>query len=116
MQAGNRTARRPGRVQGPGPGRGGGRGHNGATRPALKVEGHSRDEAPSAAAHPGDPLNTVPDGPDRRLAVRDGETQAGRAADPGRARGAADGAVREGRALRPVLAVAAMGRDPSPAL
>src|SRR6478736_6360457 len=75
-------------VKGPGPA---GRGHNGATRPALKVEGHSRDEAPSAAAHPGDPLNTVPDGPDRRLVVRDGETQPGRAADPGRARGPAAG-------------------------
>jgi len=86
----------------------------GATRPALKVEGHSRDEAPSAAAHPGDPLNTVPDGPDRRLAVRDGETQPGRAADPGRARGPADGAAREGRALRPVIAVDAMGGDHAP--
>jgi glycerol-3-phosphate acyltransferase PlsX len=89
-------------------------GHNGATRPALKVEGHSRDEAPSAAAHPGDPLNTAPDGPDRRLAVRDGETQPGRAADPGRARGPADGAAREGRALRPVIAVDAMGGDHAP--
>jgi phosphate acyltransferase len=86
----------------------------GATRPALKVEGHSRDEAPSAAAHPGDPLNTVPDGPDRRLAVRDGETQPGRAADPGRARAPADGAAREGRALRPVVAVDAMGGDHAP--
>jgi phosphate acyltransferase len=114
MQAGNRTARRPGRGQGPRTGRAGGRGHNGATRPALKVEGHSRDEAPSAAAHPGDPLNTVPDGPDRRLAVRDGETQPGRAADPGRARGSADGAAREGRALRPVIAVDAMGGDHAP--
>src|SRR6478736_1670738 len=114
MQAGNRTARRPGRGQGPRTGRAGGRGHNGVTSPALKVEGHSRDEAPSAAAHPGDPLNTVPDGPDRRLAVRDGETQPGRAADPGRARGPADGAAREGRALRPVIAVDAMGGDHAP--
>ena len=114
MQAGNRTARQPGRGQGPRTGRAGGRGHNGATRPALKVEGHSRDEAPSAAAHPGDPLNTAPDGPDRRLAARDGETQPGRAADPGRARGTADGAAREGRALRPVIAVDAMGGDHAP--
>jgi len=56
----------------------------------------------------------VPDGPDRRLAVRDGETQPGRAADPGRARGPADGAAREGRALRPVIAVDAMGGDHAP--
>jgi phosphate acyltransferase len=80
----------------------------------LKVEGHSRDEAPSAAAHPGDPLNTAPDGPDRRLAARDGETQPGRAGDSGRARGPADGAAREGRALRPVIAVDAMGGDHAP--
>ena len=56
----------------------------------------------------------MPEGPDRRLAVRDGETQPGRAADPGRARGPADGAAREGRALRPVIAVDAMGGDHAP--
>ncbi len=111
MQAGNRPARRRGRGQ---ERPGWGRGHNGATRPALKVEGHSRDEAPSAAAHPGDPLNTAPDGPDRRIAARDGETRPGRAGDPGRARGPADGAAREGRPLRPVIAVDAMGGDHAP--
>ena len=91
------------------------RGHNGATRPALKVEGHSRDEAPSAAAHPGDPLSTAPDGPDRRPAARDGEAQPGRA---GRSRArarTADGAAREAwRAPRPVIAVDAMGGDHAP--
>ena len=46
--------------------------------------------------------------------MRDGETQPGRAADPGRARGTADGAAREGRALRPVIAVDAMGGDHAP--
>src|SRR6185312_7631807 len=43
-----------------------------------------------------------------------GETQPGRAADPGRARAPADGAAREGRALRPVVAVDAMGGDHAP--
>jgi phosphate acyltransferase len=113
MQAGNRSCPP---AAGARTGRADGRGHNGATRPALKVEGHSRDEAPSAAAHPGDPLNTAPDGPDRRQA-RDGETQPGRAGDSGRGRGPADGAAREGReghALRPVIAVDAMGGDYAP--
>src|SRR5215472_8891895 len=91
--------------------------HNGATTPALKVEGHCRDEAPSAVAHPGDPLNTAPDGPARRSPARDGEAQPGRAGDPGRAGGPghpADGAARPGRAPRPVIAVDAMGGDHAP--
>src|SRR5437764_10620778 len=114
MQAGNRPAAGRGRGQGPRTGRAGARGHNGATRPALKVEGHSRDEAPSAAAHPGDPLNTVPDGPARRSQGRDGEAEPGRAGEPGGAGGPADGAARQGRAPGPVIAVDAMGGDHAP--
>ena len=60
-----------------------------------KVEGHSKDEAPSAAAHPGDPLSTAPDGPARRSPARDAEPQ-------------------PGRSLRPVIAVDAMGGDHAP--
>ena len=89
----------------------------GATTPALKVEGHSKDETPSAAAHPGDPLSTAPDGPDRRSPARDTEAQPGHAGDPGRAGGPgrpADGAARPGRAPRPVIAVDAMGGDHAP--
>ena len=56
----------------------------------------------------------MPDGPDRRVAARDGEAQPGRGGDAGRARGPADGAAREGRALRPVIAVDAMGGDHAP--
>ena len=41
-------------------------GHNGATTPALLAEGHTKDEASSAAAPPGDPLSTAPDSPERR--------------------------------------------------
>ena len=37
------------------------------------VEGHTKDEASSAAAHPGDPLNAPPDSPERRSPARDGE-------------------------------------------
>ena len=62
----------------------------------------------------------MPDGPERRLPARDGEAQPGRGGDPGRARGPADGAAREGRppgdgrAPRPVIAVDAMGGDHAP--
>jgi phosphate acyltransferase len=71
------------------------RGHNGATTSPEKVEGHSKDEAPSAAAHPGDPLSTVPDSPDWRPPAQDSGAQ-------------------PGRALRPVIAVDAMGGDHAP--
>src|SRR6201986_2379808 len=60
-----------------------------------KVEGHSKDEAPSAAAHPGDPLNTGPDSPDWPSPARGSEAQPGRALGPG-------------------IAVDAMGGDPAP--
>ena len=60
-----------------------------------KVEGHSKDEAPSAAAHPGDPLNTGPDSPDWPSPAQGSEAQ-------------------PGRALRPVIAVDAMGGDHAP--
>ena len=82
-----------------------------------KVEGHSKDETPSAAAHPGDPLSTAPDGPDRWSPARDAEAQPGRAGDPGRAGGPgrpADDAGQPGRAPRPVIAVDAMGGDHAP--
>ncbi len=82
-----------------------------------KVEGHSKDEAPSAAAHPGDPLSTAPDSQDRRSPARDAEAQPGRAGDPGRSGDpgpAPDGVARPGRAPRPVIAVDAMGGDHAP--
>ena len=60
-----------------------------------KVEGHSKDEAPSAAAHPGDPLSTGPDSPDWPSPAQDSEAQ-------------------PGRTLRPVIAVDAMGGDHAP--
>ena len=78
----------------------------------MKVEGHSKDEAPSAAAHPGDPLSTAPDGPERRSAARDGEADPGGTGEPGRT---ADGAARPGPgASGPVIAVDAMGGDHAP--
>jgi glycerol-3-phosphate acyltransferase PlsX len=82
-----------------------------------KVEGHSKDEAPSAAADPGDPLSTAPDDPDRGFPARDAEAQPGRAGRPGRAGGPgppADGTAPPGRAPRPVIAVDAMGGDHAP--
>jgi hypothetical protein len=33
----------------------------GPTPQALRVEGHTKDEASSPAPHPGDPLNAAPD-------------------------------------------------------
>ena len=85
---------------------------NGATTPAPKVEGHSKDEAPSAAAHPGAPLSTVPDGPERRSPARDGEADPGSTGDPGRD---TDGAAQPGPgAPGPVIAVDAMGGDHAP--
>ncbi len=109
-------------------------GHNGATTPALKVEGHSKDEASSAAAHPGDPLSAAPDSPRRRSPAREGEgggsgltadpagaedsggarysASPGEAADPGRL---ADSAPRPGHGgSDPVIAVDAMGGDHAP--
>ena len=105
----------------------------GATTPALKLEGHIKDEASSAAAHPGDPLSAAPDSPERRSPARDGEggsrptadstgpgdsggarysASPGEQADPGRP---ADGAPRTGGdGSGPVIAVDAMGGDHAP--
>ncbi|MGO8888750.1 MAG: phosphate acyltransferase PlsX [Streptosporangiaceae bacterium] len=100
----------------------------------MKVEGHTKDGASSAAAHPGDPLSTAPDSPQRRSPARDGEgdgsrpaadpagtgdfagarysASPGEAADPGRL---ADTAPRPGHGgAGPVIAVDAMGGDHAP--
>jgi glycerol-3-phosphate acyltransferase PlsX len=107
------------------------------------VEGHTKDEASSAAAHPGDPLNAAPDSPERRSPARDGEggrsrppVDSERAGDSGGARYSprpgdqggqggqggqadpgrpADGAPRPARGgSGPVIAVDAMGGDHAP--
>ena len=95
------------------------------------VEGHTRDEASSAAAHPGDPLSAAPERPERRSPGRDGEDggsrrtgelagtgdsggarSSGSAGDPGRP---ADSAPDLGPGVSgPVIAVDAMGGDHAP--
>jgi phosphate acyltransferase len=97
-------------------------------------EGHATYDAPSAAAHRGDPLSTGPDGQERS-ASRDGETGPDGRRDPGPADGAGSvpepperpgySLVRAGPsserpvppgpgAARPVIAVDAMGGDHAP--
>jgi glycerol-3-phosphate acyltransferase PlsX len=95
------------------------------------VEGHTRDEASSAAAYPGDPLSAAPERPERRSPGRDGEDggsrrtgelagtgdsggagYSGSAGDPGRP---ADSAPDLGPGVSgPVIAVDAMGGDHAP--
>ncbi|MGH3125474.1 MAG: hypothetical protein ACRDND_31225, partial [Streptosporangiaceae bacterium] len=93
-----------------------------------------KDEASSAAAHPGDPLSAAPDGPERRSPARPGEgdgsrptTDSAGTGDSGRARYSArpgdqadpglpaDSAPRRGGGgSGPVIAVDAMGGDHAP--
>jgi phosphate acyltransferase len=100
----------------------------------MRLKGTPKDEASSAAAHPGDPLSAPPDRPERRSEARDGEgrgsratTDSAAAGDSGRARylavpgdqadpgGLADGALRPGHGgSGPVIAVDAMGGDHAP--
>jgi hypothetical protein len=98
-------------------------------------EGHATYDAPSAAAHRGDPLSTGPDGQERRSVPRDGETGPDGRREPGPADGAGTVPERPARpgyspvragpsserpvrpgdgAARPVIAVDAMGGDHAP--